>query len=188
MNSSPKAWDYSAWFMQIQSQSWRRHGCWLRTRKLSIIPKVASERECVGARSTGSFLKVPGQVPDGQLVEPVVAVHRRRRLPHRWRWRRWRRRHHVPAGRWWRRHHVLMRPRHDRPHGGKPALPPRVAAAPSLRRRGWCRRLDAAAMSVSCCKEHGGSGCGDLPVSRSSSRVRRESEEGERLEREEEDA
>ena len=135
MNSSPKAWDCSAWFMQIQSQPRKRHGCcW----KLSIIPMVASERECVGARSTGSFLKVPGQVRDGQLVEPAVVVHRRRRrLPHRWRWRRWRCRHHLPAGRWWRRGHVLMRPRHDRAHGGKPTLPPRGAAAPLLRQSGW---------------------------------------------------
>lgn len=120
----------------------------------TIIPKAvaASEiEECEGGRKkhrTGSFLKVPGQVADGQLVEPVVAVHRRRR------WRR-RRRHGVrrrlahrrrgrplPCRRW-RRRHALMRPRHDRPHGGttKQAnnrlliiIPPRVAAASSFHR------------------------------------------------------
>ena len=66
MNSSPKAWLVHANPVAAMEAPWR---------------------ECLGARSTRSFLKVPGQVSDGQLVEPVVAVHRRgrgrRRLPHR---------------------------------------------------------------------------------------------------------
>lgn len=104
-------------FSKTMSTATKTH--WLAIRTCTADHSKAGKN--LDRQRTRSVLKCPGQVPNGEVVEPAVVVHRRRRSrpchrlshrQHRQRWRRCQRR--------------LLWPRHDGAHRGT-ALPPRVA-------------------------------------------------------------